>query len=606
MSWDPGIRFYDIHIDKKIAKDVLLFINDFNKGLREKFKISYKPNEEINICITEQGFTKYGMFGNENYYDEEEFIKLILKFDRKTGYVIVANDNYLVTDADRYFYEDEELVVMKNKAYEARSYSKEEKLEKVKEDFDFFVNLSDDEKKEFDYQWASLEARYPSSTWEFGSYYQDLEYSDEFLDNEEVVKRIFETGTRCKLLEMRVPKKYKENDELMKKLLPLSPDYITALPYRYRDNKKLVLDLLKSNTENNEISLKDVSLRLRNDKKVVLEFLKKSPYDYEYVSDRLKGDVKLIEMIKKIEPNFFKYTSIKKDNNKEITDIKKSIKDIIKKNLNIDILQFLSYIEELQLKRIKPNDPYDYMMNNNYMDGSYFDSKITKLIIENKNSIENLHLFIKFLKISLEEKKKLYIEEWTKINNIENEWQRDELVKSFLDCMDDNLNCDEEFITKLVEINPCEEILNYVPDDLINSGKIIKAIYNVDAKDSVVNIIIKQDECDEFKIRKWLLDNLEYQKHIQNIYIGKNGTDDTYNYIDEKKEKEIIEKATSVRELLLNIYKVNIETIPKSLKEDKEFLRKLVAYNPKLEELIYDENDYDDSDVTPEDYNIEG
>ena len=240
------------------------------------------------------------------------------------------------------------------------------------------------------------------------------------------------------------------------------------------------------------------------------------------------------------------------------------------------------------------------------MDGSYFDSKITKLIIENKNSIENLHLFIKFLKISLEEKKKIYIEEWTKINNIENEWQRAELVKSFLDCMDDNLCCDEEFITKLVEINPCEEILNYVPDDLINSGKIIKAIYNVDSKDLVVNIVIKQDECDEFKIRKWLLDNLEYQKYIQNIYIGKNGTDDTYNYIDEKKGKEIIEKATSVRELLLNIYKVNIETIPKSLKEDEEFLRKLVEYNPKLEELIYDENDYDDSDVTTEDYNIEG
>lgn len=469
MSYDPSSREYKITVRKEYIKDVLKVIENINKNNGGKLQISFVDDT---IEVLEPGWYKYGFTSTLNF-NYKKFIEDIIMCDKENTKIIVSVDGYLEDDSYVYFYENGEIVQRSYKylKYETAS-SKEEKIEIIKKDFSYFMNLSDEEKKDFDYQMASLEVDYPVYTWEFGSDDCDALYSEEFLDREETVRAIFKFGNRFNLFNKRIKDKYKNDEKLMKELLPLRPRYIAALPDKFKEDKELVLKLINNANSYDEISLSDISPKFRNDKKVMLNFIKKNSYNISLASKRLKADYDICKV--HILCGGSELESI---DNKEILDDKELILkvldgfsnkvDKISERLKSDPKVLSKFIAN----QVLLNEKSYYTKTNKKK--KEMQEKLLKMTLEDmiKYGIENDRYF--YQSIGIIPKKILYNKEF--IEYLIEKNKKRERYCYFKVVLDKKLYEDKEFVNSLIERK-----IEYTLDDEIkyNKKEIIKNFDN--------------------------------------------------------------------------------------------------------------------------------
>ena len=274
----------------KIIKDLNLPQNIFTYDVQDEI------DNNLYIDITDF-FANEDEYGCEkDNYNFKQFIKDILDVDKEN--TIIKEYCYFCTeeDSENYFYENGEIVSKTTREMGLSKLSdKQEIIAKIKNDFECFRLLSEEERKDFDYQMASLEAPYPSG---YSSKYLVTLYTDEFLDNEETVRAIFKFGKRDDLFKTRVPSKYKEDFKLMSELLLIRPNYIKYLSNTFKENKELILKLIdvlktKKNEEDYEeklFTMNDISPKFKNNKEIALKMIELQPINFHFVSSRLKKD----------------------------------------------------------------------------------------------------------------------------------------------------------------------------------------------------------------------------------------------------------------------------------------------------------------------------
>lgn len=269
-----------------MEKDIYFSIKGSeNVILNMKSELTNKKDSEIKIGKVINLINETLIYISINKKKFSNFIEDLL-IEQKEKIVIFEYCDKFLNPKYIYYWANSKITKVNYYEYDLKiCNSKEQKIKLIKENFKYFLCLSDKEKKDFDYQMASLETEYNKES-KIKKNYDHL-YTDKFLDCEETVKAIFKFGTRRSLFKNRVKDIYKNNEKLMLECLKYQPDYLCYLPFKYRNNKQLVLELI---SKNNNLSLRYLSKRLRNDKQVVSNFIIKEPLELKYASNRLKND----------------------------------------------------------------------------------------------------------------------------------------------------------------------------------------------------------------------------------------------------------------------------------------------------------------------------
>lgn len=328
MSWDLGKRNFKIKSSKKSLEDIFKIVNNLKKNNKDVFSFQVELFDDYGfVNVEESGMYKYGCFRSCGTYNFDQFINDVIMCDKDSTTISMEEWEYNCI----YSYKNDEVVCETDTMLKYKEDdSKEEKIKKVSEDFDYFMNLPDEERCDYDIQMASLKADYPVDYVCLDDKYEDRYYTDEFLDNEEAVRAIFKYGRRYSLFKNRVSNKYKNNKELMYELLPLQPGYIACLSEEIKSDKELILKLImysiaNINTPRSRIEITDISKKLLNDKKIALNFIKYDLFSIKHLSNRLKKDYDICKTYINYGGNDLKYI----DNVEILND-----KEIILKVLN--------------------------------------------------------------------------------------------------------------------------------------------------------------------------------------------------------------------------------------------------------------------------------
>ncbi len=397
MSWDATSRDYRIYgnITEEKKNELLDYLEELNETLGEALNIDTKYIPEgVIVEIIEEGLYKYGCFrGVIN--DEKKFIENIINIDKENIEVEMTTNGWCETDSEIYYYKDGEIrrTTRQTREFEEVKNNKEELIKKIKKDISYFESLSKEERKNIEYQKASMYAEYPSITWEFGTDDYDKMYSDEFVKSEDALRLAFKLGTRNELLKKRILPNFINNTALLKELLPLKPRYIRYMPNELKRDKELILKLIEKDkeTRGTKMDAEDIDSSLYSDKDVMLKFLDISPYSLEYASEELKID----------------YDYCSKAAEKDLVNLFVNIKN--EKVLNENIVRVISSVgvlfNDTKLPNIKITDE---LRNNLNLHKELFKNFITrddwslskeeklnkkKQEIDGINSIEELFLF---------------------------------------------------------------------------------------------------------------------------------------------------------------------------------------------------------------------
>ena len=618
MSWDSEQRDIKITSKKENKEKIIEIIKklDLKKSLF-KYHVHNDNDNNIYIDIEDYGAYKPGVFCSRNDYNFEQFIKDILDVDKENTTINVYNGGWAETDSYNYFYENGKIVSKSTKSIKfSELKDKQEKIAKIKSDFEYFTLLSEEERKDFDYQMASLEAPYPSYTWEFGSDDLDELYTDDFLDNEETVRAIFKFGGRGNLFNTRVPSKYKEDFELMSELLLIRPNYIEYLPNTIRENKDLILKLIaaskpKKNIELNEqeepfndsfsfldddyvivpleedsndfkfesecdvensITMEDISSKLRNDKEIALKMIELDSRNFNDVSDSLKEDYDVC----------YKYISCGGNSLENIN--------------NLNILSDISIMREFIKKAC---DVRENLV------------KIPNLVKEDREFLINF-----FTTRDYKEKDSLALQE--KFKNMEKKdiisyaILNDQYFHWYIDIIPKSLKYDKDIIKKIIEANKKEKWYESIPInfEILNDKDIMQMLkkehiwysINIDSDTTKEELIyyIKNNKIsyDSYyeDINENLLNDDDVKKTILKYYKAQLCFFDFDNSADSF--FDFLKKITDFNEEDLKLlFKNNgwlIEKFPKYL-EDKEMMKIVLSSYPDAYEKMNEEfkNDKD-------------
>ncbi len=325
MSGDISVQFYivygDISGEKK--KELLDYLEGLNKRLGKKLHINCERIDNSIVRITEPGISKNGSFRGV-IKDKIEFVEKIISIDKDNIEVEVSFDTCYETDSKIYYYKNGkiEYVTSKTREFERLKDNKEELIKKIKEDISFFEYLTDEERKDFEYQKASMYAVYPNITREVGTGEFDSLYSEEFVKSEAAIALAFKLGTRDTLLENRILPHFIKNTELLKALLTLNPYYIKYMPVELKKDKKLIMLLIEKSKEKYtcRINVKDIDNSLYKDKEVMTKF------NELYSDDWLSGtDKKLVEKILKAN----NFEQVNEEENTEDNQLEENIQEHI-------------------------------------------------------------------------------------------------------------------------------------------------------------------------------------------------------------------------------------------------------------------------------------
>lgn len=584
MSWDIGSRCWII---KNIKKQKRNKIMDLLKPIKERNEDNFiidlsKPNE---IEIEEGGAYKYRMFSSRCKLNDEKLMKDIFEIDNDITIRIEEFDYNL-----NYYYENGKIRSETDTSKMINEDdSKEEIIEKVKKDFYYFEMLDENIRNDYDIQFASLEADYSTWTLEFGSDEEDKCYTDEFLDHEEVVRKIFECGNRFKLFKNRVKDKYKDNVKLMKELLPLQPWYIAGCNEMIKSDKKLVLELLEiSNKNRKRFYIEDISTSLLDDKDIAIAFIKNYVNSIDKISNRLKSDYDVCKTYIINDGNSLQYVNNEKvldDKELILTYINNSFSDcyyskisdrlkednevlasvISKKNIEKNQKRFYNYLIKLSKK-----DMILYEMKNDYRFFVQANYIIPKSVYYDKDFILQT---IKFNK-----KRDKYDKYLIRINTslLKDKDFMDLLKKSNSDYIIDI----DENITKESIINNID-VINYfnLPDKYKNNKDII-FIYLNNNKDIFCRVILSSDNTKVDEINPKLLKDSNI-KDLVFENINMNGLGPIKEITNEK--KKVLDKYTDYNKKdlyhLLNNNGFLIDSYPKYYK-DKEMVIKAIGSYP--------------------------
>lgn len=396
MSWDETSRDYRVYgkISENKKNELLDYLEELNETLGEALEIdtTYLPEGAI-VEIIEEGLYKYGCFrGVIN--DEQKFIKNILNIDKENIEVEMTTNGWCETDSEIYYYKDGEIrrTTRQTREFEKVKNNREELIKKIKKDISYFESLSKEERKDIEYQKASMYAYYPSITLEFGTDSYDKMYSEEFVKSEDALRLAFKLGTRDRLLKKRILPNFINNTKLLKELLPLKPRYIRYMPDELKKDKELILELIEKDktTRDTKMDAEDIDSSLYKDKDVMLKFLDISRHSFEYASEELKKDYDYCsKAAKKDMFNMFASINNEKVLNENIVKVISSVGVL----LNDTKLPNIKITDELRNNLDMHKELFKNFINR--YDWSLSKEKINKKEqeIDNINSIEELFLF---------------------------------------------------------------------------------------------------------------------------------------------------------------------------------------------------------------------
>lgn len=550
MSWDLGERNFKIKSSKKGLEEIVKKIDNLKKKNKDVFSFQVELFDDYGfVNIEESGMYKYGGFRSRGTYNFNQFINDVIMCDKDNTTISREEWDYNCI----YSYENGEIVCKTDTMLKYKEDdSKEEKIKKVREDFDYFMNLPDEERCDYDIQMASLKADYPEDYVGFDDRYEDKYYTDEFLDTEEAVRAIFKYGRRYSLFKNRVSDKYKNNKELMYELLPLQPGYIACLNEDIKSDKELILKLIKYSianysTSRSMIRITDVSRKLLNDKKIALNFIKHDLFSVEHLSNRLKKDYDVcktyimyggtkLEYIDNVEILNDKEIILKVLNNRfcreydKVPDKLKSDKEVLATILasnNISVRDKKKYKEKLLKMSLKDMILHE-MKNNKYFRSNSW-SIIPNEVYFDKDFIYEM--------VEINKKMDAYSKYRAKLNY---ELLNDEELMKFIKENNLDYTVDVSVCTKKEVLDNIDKIrLDYdkLNEELKNDKDIILAYSKYDVKliTKVSDNVLSDNEIRKILLREYNILSYPRNKKLEKVRYSKNL---------EKLKKSIISKYT--------------------------------------------------------------